>query len=158
MNVMLLGGLWHGASWNFVVWGGLHGIALAIHRLSNDLSYKERAKPESNALVVFLSWLTTFVFVCTAWVFFRSANFATSWAFVRKMYFLGDSSGVMWPATALLIALPIYLLADFAITRLLKGEVLPLDRFLGLFLLFFVILGTFFLAPENPAPFIYFQF
>ena len=158
MTVMLLGGLWHGASWNFVVWGGLHGIALAIHRLISDLSDKERAKPKGNVLLVFLSWLTTFVFVCTAWVFFRSHSFATSWVFVRKMYFVGDCSGVMWLATALLIALPIYVLAEFAITRLLKGEVLPLHRFVGLFVLFFVILGALFLAPENPVPFIYFQF
>jgi hypothetical protein len=61
-------------------------------------------------------------------------------------------------ATALLIVLPVYLLAEFAVTRLFKGEVLPLHRFVGLFVLFSVILGTFFLAPEDPVPFIYFQF
>lgn len=59
----LLGGLWHGAGWTFIVWGGLHGIALAIHRLWKRLGFKMPA---------LFGWFFTFMFVNVAWVFFRA--------------------------------------------------------------------------------------
>jgi D-alanyl-lipoteichoic acid acyltransferase DltB (MBOAT superfamily) len=67
---MLLGGLWHGASYNFVVWGGLHGVALAANRA---LSGREQRAPTGIRRVV--SVLLTFHFVCFAWIFFRSGTF-----------------------------------------------------------------------------------
>jgi alginate O-acetyltransferase complex protein AlgI len=157
MLVMLLGGLWHGASWNFVVWGGLHGVGLAIHRAFSG-RVKNRVKNGVSPFITGLSWLATFVFVCTAWVFFRSSDFATSWTVIQKMYGLTDSSGVNWFATALLIALPIFFIADWAAANLRNGKQFNLTGFRGLFVVMFVALGVFFLAPENPAPFIYFQF
>lgn len=153
MLVMLLGGLWHGASWNFVVWGGLHGVALAIHR-----AFSQRFKINSSPVIAGLSWLGTFIFVCTAWVFFRSPDFSTSWTIVQKMYAFTNTDGVQWLATALFIALPIFFLADWAANNLRKGKQFNLTGFRGLFVVAFVALGVFFLAPENPAPFIYFQF
>jgi alginate O-acetyltransferase complex protein AlgI len=153
MLVMLLGGLWHGASWNFVVWGGLHGIGLAVHR-----AFSQKVKTKSSPILAALSWLVTFVFVCTAWVFFRSPDFATSWLVIQKMYAFTATDGVNWIATALLIALPIFFLADWAAANLRNGKQFNLTGFRGLFVMMFVALGVFFLAPENPAPFIYFQF
>jgi D-alanyl-lipoteichoic acid acyltransferase DltB (MBOAT superfamily) len=61
----LLGGLWHGAGWTFVVWGGLHGVAMCVHRAWMLLGFR------MNAL---LAWLTTFIFINCTWVFFRAAN------------------------------------------------------------------------------------
>jgi D-alanyl-lipoteichoic acid acyltransferase DltB (MBOAT superfamily) len=61
----VLGGIWHGASWMFVIWGALHGIALAIHRLWHTLGFKMPAA---------LAWLTTFVFIVVCWVFFRATT------------------------------------------------------------------------------------
>jgi alginate O-acetyltransferase complex protein AlgI len=63
---MLLGGLWHGASWNFVIWGGLHGVFLAVHRIWGR-SDEESFPPWSAAFQTFL----TFQLVCFAWIFFR---------------------------------------------------------------------------------------
>jgi alginate O-acetyltransferase complex protein AlgI len=156
MIVMLLGGLWHGASWNFVVWGGLHGLGLAVHRFVSNTRTKT-TKAYSLPLA-FASWLLTFMFVCTAWVFFRSSDFATSWVVIQKMYLLTDAQGVQWIATGLVLGLPILLLADGAAAMLRQGRQLRLERTVGLFIFVFVTLGCFFLAPDSPAPFIYFQF
>ncbi len=73
MITMLLGGLWHGASWNFVIWGGLHGVALAATRMWQRRS---SGRPAAGAdgwapLKVFL----TFQYVCFAWIFFRAPTF-----------------------------------------------------------------------------------
>ena len=70
---MLLGGLWHGASWKFVFWGAMHGVGLAIHKaLSNVLE-----KVPDRHYVNFMSWSVTFVFVVFLWVFFRAADINT---------------------------------------------------------------------------------
>jgi alginate O-acetyltransferase complex protein AlgI len=66
---MLLGGLWHGANWTFVVWGGLHGVALAVNHLW---------KQQSIHLPRPLAWLLTLLFVMLCWVLFRSPDFATA--------------------------------------------------------------------------------
>lgn len=66
MITMFLGGLWHGAGWTFVVWGGLHGLYLVIDRQWQRLGIK---------LPVFLAWLITFIAVVMGWILFRSSSF-----------------------------------------------------------------------------------
>lgn len=72
--VMLLGGLWHGANWTFVVWGGLHGLALAGHRAYRSLLGKPRATPTRPTWQRVAFTAVTFHFVCFTWVFFRSSS------------------------------------------------------------------------------------
>ncbi|HEY2510782.1 MAG TPA: MBOAT family protein [Polyangiaceae bacterium] len=73
MITMLLGGLWHGASWNFVIWGALHGVALAVTRMWQRRFGDGRGGEDTWApLKVFL----TFQYVCFAWIFFRAPSFA----------------------------------------------------------------------------------
>jgi len=72
MITMLLGGLWHGASWNFVIWGALHGVALAGTRIWQR-RFGEGA-PKGGARV--LATVLTFHYVCFAWIFFRAPTFA----------------------------------------------------------------------------------
>jgi alginate O-acetyltransferase complex protein AlgI len=73
MITMLLGGLWHGAAWTFVIWGALHGTALLIHRewirLTSGLKWATRA-------MHWLAWPITIYTVCVAWVFFRAQDSA----------------------------------------------------------------------------------
>ena len=69
MTTMLLGGLWHGAGWTFVVWGGMHGLALAVNQTWRRFG---------SALPGWLAWAATFLFVMVAWVPFRAESFAAA--------------------------------------------------------------------------------
>lgn len=86
---MLLGGLWHGASWNFIIWGGIHGVALAVNR------WFELAAVDNN-LIKFLrwppfAWLLTMSVVFLSWIFFRAINLDHSLLMVVRI--LSPASG-----------------------------------------------------------------
>ncbi len=68
---MLLGGLWHGASWTFVFWGGLHGVALIFHREWQRLT--ENAGALFRRVLAIVAVPLTFVWICVTWIFFRAA-------------------------------------------------------------------------------------
>jgi alginate O-acetyltransferase complex protein AlgI len=78
MLTMVLGGLWHGASWNFVVWGTLHGLALSVHHLFRDLLWPRIGLGEVGRPLGLLGRLAatafTFWLVCLAWIFFRAQD------------------------------------------------------------------------------------
>ena len=75
MITMLLGGLWHGASWRFIIWGALHGAALTIHKFFR--SRFPHNKKQDSAWMNLVNIFVTFHFVCFCWIFFRAANMAT---------------------------------------------------------------------------------
>jgi len=79
--VMLLGGLWHGIGWTFVVWGLLHGAGLSTHRIF--VTWRGKRKP--TAWGPWLSIFVTFQFVCLTWVFFRAPDIATAWAVLGRI-------------------------------------------------------------------------
>jgi D-alanyl-lipoteichoic acid acyltransferase DltB (MBOAT superfamily) len=76
MVTMVLGGLWHGASWRFIVWGALHGAALCFHKMFRSWRIQDDYKPGwwAGALNIFI----TFHFVCFCWIFFRAAPMDTA--------------------------------------------------------------------------------
>ena len=74
MITMVLGGLWHGASWNFVIWGTLHGLALAVTRMWQRRRGTTEGKPASPFVRAF-NVFCTFQYVCFAWIFFKAADF-----------------------------------------------------------------------------------
>ncbi|MDA8141165.1 MAG: MBOAT family protein [Desulfobacteraceae bacterium] len=86
---MLLGGLWHGAGWTFVIWGGLHGLYLAINhawrslrrRLGND-------RQDHSGLLSGLSQVITFLVVVVAWVFFRAENITSAMRIIKSMFLI----------------------------------------------------------------------
>jgi alginate O-acetyltransferase complex protein AlgI len=80
MATMLLGGLWHGASWNFVIWGGLHGVALAGHRF-----YRARVRPDVH-LPALVGWFLTLTFTVLCWIPFRAAHLADTLQFLRGLF------------------------------------------------------------------------
>lgn len=90
MLTMLLGGLWHGASWNFVAWGGLHGLFLSVERkLRNGKNQLEQIP--SN----FIKWLlaiTTYFFINISWVFFRADDFPRAWGLLKSMFGFADTN------------------------------------------------------------------
>ena len=78
MITMVLGGLWHGASWTFVIWGALHGVALAVTRIRQRARAARRPDAPPAAVSLAARWLATFAtfhFVCFAWIFFRAPTF-----------------------------------------------------------------------------------
>ena len=81
MITMLLGGLWHGASWNFVIWGGLHGMFLSVNHLFR--SFTRNTPPR---MPRWAGWLLTFTPVVFAWVFFRATSFSRAWEILKGMF------------------------------------------------------------------------
>jgi D-alanyl-lipoteichoic acid acyltransferase DltB (MBOAT superfamily) len=84
MVTMLLGGLWHGAGWTFVVWGGLHGLYLTINHSWRALRGK-LGLSTGGRLMHILSIMLTFLAVVVAWVFFRAENFASALSILAGM-------------------------------------------------------------------------
>ena len=82
---MLLGGLWHGASWSFILWGGLHGTFLMVNHSFQSLVNKYFKGESTNYPLVFLSWLLTFTLVVVAWVFFRATSFLSAIRILESM-------------------------------------------------------------------------
>ena len=87
MVTMLIGGLWHGAAWNFVFWGGLHGAYLLInHAWRNTVDPPERiVHPVCDVLKRTTYWAITFIAVVIAWVFFRALTFEGAFAVLTGM-------------------------------------------------------------------------
>jgi D-alanyl-lipoteichoic acid acyltransferase DltB (MBOAT superfamily) len=86
MVTMLLGGLWHGASWNFVFWGGLHGLALAFDKLVANIGLLQTRFMKAVGVVL------TFHFVCFCWIFFRSPDFANAWLMISRIFTVFNSA------------------------------------------------------------------
>ncbi len=167
MTTMLLGGLWHGASLRFIIWGALHGIALAVHKIFIEFfpTKKDSKKTVWTYIVTALSVLLTFHFVVFCWLFFRAKDFSTAlqiinnigqlefniqhWITIIEGYrnvFLVMLLGYVWhflPAKAV-----DFLRDGFsAMPMLVKAAILAL--------VYWVVYAT---ATSGPQPFIYFQF
>ena len=174
MITMLLGGLWHGASWSFMLWGGLHGLFLVQNRLWGATGLGDRlarltgaAKIAWNGMRIFL----TFHAVCFAWCFFRLTVLSESLACVRKwivfdadkMLVGGAADRALWLLLAaygvVAVAAAIFargaslaeLEARFADRPLLRGA--KWGAACG-----FLLLAAALHASSESAPFIYFQF
>mgnify|MGYP001167322530 FL=1 len=86
MITMLLGGLWHGDSLNFLLWGGFHGLALVCHKLWRDIRKKDKAD-QSKGFFRFMGVLVTFHFVCFTWIFFRHQNFSEAFNMIHQIVY-----------------------------------------------------------------------
>jgi alginate O-acetyltransferase complex protein AlgI len=156
MLTMLLGGLWHGASWNFVIWGALHGSYLVIERLV----FQRIPGWQSDLLPMrLLRWFVTFHLVCFAWIFFRANNFADSMTVLAKLgalgtaTFNGETLGAL--SAALLMFLGMHWLGGrYDIKHRIGASKLPLHVAATTAALLTLIWFT----PDYSAPFIYFQF
>ena len=86
---MVLGGLWHGASWNFIIWGALHGLALTIHKLfkSKDEHTNKQKSSLKQTVIHVLGVLLTFHFVCFCWIFFKAENLEDSITIIKQIAF-----------------------------------------------------------------------
>ena len=168
---MLLGGLWHGASWTFVVWGLLHGIGLAGHKLWMEFRVRRGWSASTGLLPSIAGWIATNAFVCVCWVFFRSQDFATAWVILRKLGGLAPG-GVQWLYLPAYLFLPVLAVAHY-IGRAQKRDIDPaadvhttvpgyatasVPVFAYAFVLTAWLLLLYLFVPLHRSPFIYFQF
>lgn len=160
---MLLGGLWHGASWNFVVWGGLHGVALAVHKFFRNLMHRPK-NYRSTELRKFFAVILTFHFVCLGWIFFRNTTFEASLTMIQQVFtaFHPELAGQLfagyWEVFALMaVGYLLHWCPDSWQEACTKGMIrLPLIfQALILILLIFLVIQV---KSSDIQPFIYFQF
>jgi len=162
MITMLLGGLWHGASWTFVTWGGLHGSYLAAHKAWTEKRALRAAAPfdARSRLKKLACWLLTFHLVCLAWIFFRAESFADAWAYLGGMM-RGGTQGFTreFVEVALYFALAFGL--DFLLERRRSGRLSVLFSrhwVLETCALAGMVAMILFVGENHVVPFVYFQF
>lgn len=159
MLTMLLGGLWHGAGWNFIIWGGLHGLALILDKIVHGMAVI-RQSTESGLKWLFrgLGLVITFYWVCLAWIFFRAPTLAESIP-IAKSYILLNSSGTeslgfrIMPSLAVFAAF--HVVTYFQFGRRLSYRI-PWPVFAFFYGVAFAF--AFMLAAPTYRAFIYFQF
>lgn len=152
MLTMLLGGLWHGAGWNWVIWGGLQGVMMITER-AIGLS---ESRPKKKSVIVF-RWLVTFHLVCLSWVFFRAADVGQAWEILTRIGTVAEGySFAVWQPIAI-VALLIFIES----LRIRKRFVSFLQHSptVSLWLTIFAIVffALIFRGAQSPE-FIYFQF
>jgi alginate O-acetyltransferase complex protein AlgI len=106
---MLLGGLWHGAAWTFVVWGALHGVYLCINHAWSH--YGPKAPPRFARLADIAGAALTFLAVVIAWVFFRAPDMPTAFSVLSKM---ADPSNIAFGRVEMVYALFVAIYAALA--------------------------------------------
>ncbi len=180
--VFLISGLWHGASWNFIIWGGIHGILLIISSIIENISFIKIKISESRlfkSFTSFFSIILVFTLTSIAWIFFRASSFKDAYHVLKNLLkatkpqlklimngneeslkslvYLGTDSINFWIAIASIFLLFTieYLQAKFALTyKLSKSN--PIIRFSSYSIIILIILyfGVF----NRNVQFIYFQF
>lgn len=157
---MLLGGLWHGANWTFVFWGGVNGLALCADKLAS------RHKGERSLFQQIVCVALTFCFITFTWVFFRADSFSTAWEVLRGIETL--QNGIRQPFAWSFVGLALLFLCTLGAVLKNRGKnltrvdsyypILNLNSVSGL-TVFFIVVGLILgLAYTGENPFVYFQF
>lgn len=157
---MLLGGLWHGASWTFVIWGGLHGIALAAHRATG--AHEPRGTPAPPRWRDLPSILGTFTLVTFLWVFFRADSLANALRYLGGFFtaLLGPTPGKWQADLAIVVPIALAVITIDLVDRN-RARLRPLVRWSPIMqgaLFGAAIIGMLVWSGRPPQPFIYFQF
>ncbi|MFN0126412.1 MAG: MBOAT family O-acyltransferase [Verrucomicrobiales bacterium] len=158
---MLLCGLWHGASWNFVLWGALHGVALALHRLwgrGEVASHADRSYIE-NLIVTLPARTLTLAVVVVGWILFRCPTLPEAWTYISRMT-MCTSEGVRMLSPhilgAILVVVGVHmciqknrLWSEETTTKSIQVRLISYSSLMVIISLFSVL---------ESSPFIYFQF
>ena len=165
---MLLGGLWHGAEWQFIVWGGLHGLLLAAERATGRQS-PLAGQPRS------LQVISTFIAILITWVFFRAASLPDALRYLATMFGLSSLLGFAGPTDAsVLMMAHVYNPAALAFLTIgalvvwraprteqwvdLPGCEIYRSRPRALAVVGLFVLALFEMSVQDDNPFLYFQF
>jgi D-alanyl-lipoteichoic acid acyltransferase DltB (MBOAT superfamily) len=160
MLTMVIGGLWHGAAWTFVVWGALHGGYLAAERWGRGWWAARVGAPVlPSAASTVVRWLVTFHLVCLAWIFFRADSLGTAFDLIDGLVGGGGPNELV---TLLVIATVLAAIASQLVPKAMAaraasrfGHLAPVGQGVALAAGLTVIDV---LGPDGVAPFIYFRF
>ena len=161
MLAFLLGGLWHGAAWTFVFWGGLHGAGLCFDH-ARAARRKARGEPDlrSGRGAVALQRFLTFQFVAFAWIFFRADSFGGAWAVIARLFTAWGHAGA-GVTFGVVAAIAVGIAIQYVPAKVTAGAQIGLSRLApvvqGVVLACgFLVLDV--LGPQGPASFLYFRF
>lgn len=167
MTTMLLGGLWHGPSFRFIIWGALHGIALAINKIFSEYfpSKKDSKFTVWKGITTFISVILTFHFVAFCWIFFRAKDFSTAFDVITNIgqlqFHLNEWITIIEGYRNVFLVMLIGYIWHFLPSGITGFMKLAFDKMpivlkaLVLALTFWVVYAT---STSGPQPFIYFQF
>lgn len=164
LTTMLLGGFWHGASWNFIIWGAIHGIGLGIHKIWMLITGKRLVFMNKSTAYKIVMGIFTFHFVCFGWVFFKAEDFETAMTMLNQIAYNFDWTlfkpfydnyyAVVW---MIVIAGALHLIPDNLADRVIaKMGAIPLVAYIVAFFVFLLVYGMF-KSSEQVMP-IYLQF
>tara|TARA_B110000116_G_C16726708_1_gene531754 strand:- start:794 stop:1312 length:519 start_codon:yes stop_codon:yes gene_type:complete len=167
MMTMLLGGLWHGASWNFVLWGLLHGLLLIAHRLLLKLQFIHTIFERLPKIAPITGWIVTQYFVFMTWLVFRVED--TSILITSLKTYIGI--GAHWGSEEMYYALPEIKFLTFAIAMLffighfiswkiggIKNWIAEQNSLVWGLVIGIMLSLAFLLRPAETVDFIYFRF
>lgn len=161
--VMILGGLWHGASLNFIIWGTLHGVYLSIHKLLGDLIPSTKLQFFNTKIGKITTILITQYFVFLAWIPFRIQD-ASMIFYAMKKYILIDFNFQQFQNTVIDNLFSTALIGLFIFLSFLTFKKNLLEKISNLNLVFWatfliiIMMSIFFFFDGNPENFIYFKF
>ncbi|WP_026082433.1 MBOAT family O-acyltransferase [Mastigocladopsis repens] len=169
MIIMLIAGIWHGAALGFLVWGAFHGLALAVHRVTDAISdrFEDWENFWQQPLGIFLAWLLTQFMVFTSWIWFRLPSLAESSLVFQHLWgFPGDEQFAQkvyvdalnrspYQLAMLLVVLATLMAIVYAFNRTLKLQFNWSVKLVFVPLCFY---SVWLLAPEGSLPYIYFDF
>ncbi len=161
MITMLLGGLWHGAAWRFVIWGGLHGAGLVINKLWTQL-FPRRRQP--GRIKRFISVLITFNFVSFCWIFFRAPGIDSAGLMLRQVFtsFSPGSLVDLFTSYSQVIVIMVsgYILhfLPVRVKEAYRGLFIRLPLAVKILLVYLVALVLYNVQSTDIQPFIYFRF
>ena len=164
LTTMLLGGFWHGASWNFIIWGAIHGVGLGIHKIWMLLTDKSLSSLNQSRIYKVISGILTFHFVCFAWIFFKAEDLEIAKTMIYQIFnnfdisvfgpFYDNYKGVVW---MILAAMVLHLIPDNLADKVIaRTKTIPIVVYILVFFLFLILYG-YFKSAEQVMP-IYLQF
>ena len=164
LTTMLLGGFWHGASWNFIIWGAIHGVGLGIHKIWMLLTDKSFSGFNQSRIYKIISGILTFHFVCFAWIFFKAEDLEIAKTMIYQIFnnfdisvfgpFYDNYKGVVW---MILAAMVLHLVPDNLADKIIaRTKTIPMVIYILVFFLFLILYG-YFKSAEQVMP-IYLQF
>lgn len=164
LTTMLLGGFWHGASWNFIIWGIIHGIGLSLHKIWMALTGKAFSGFNQSLVYRVIMGFITFHFVCFAWIFFKAESFDIAMAMLHQIFYNFDAE-VFLPFyenykgvfAMIAVAMGLHIIPDHWAEKIIpQKKALPMPLYILIFFVFLMAYG-YFKSAEQVMP-IYLQF